>query len=936
MLLYFVITFHPAGGRVFLLRVVLFLLIYASLSGPVLAAGEKRVLVLESGWHDWHWAGEFARGVHWVFDATPGVDVVQNRIDLPHATTPSYEAMLGDLLVARYRDDMPDVVIAGDDRVSKYLDTYGADIFPHTPKVYCYVLPGGGRVQGVLAGGVVSTPDVAGTLLLMRQMQPRLSHVLVVNDRSSGTEVIADEVRRAAATALPGVTLAFIDQWTVAELAARLRSLSPGSAVLFTSLEQDAVGVRIGSRDLQMLTAASSVPVYSLWDWHVRLGAVGGVVSDGMGVGGRIARIAQRWLNGLEPHLGVESTSINITLVDALTMARFGLATGGLPVGASVVNKPPDMREAAPGLFYGGLVVLLVLSLVVAGLGLNTLQRRKVMRRLSAAESRYRSLFENALEGIFRFSPTQGILAANPAFASMLGYGGVEGLLADAGGSMHSLFESDEEYATLLSRLETDEVLRGVECRLRRRDGTSIVAALSLRADRGADGDITLVEGRAVDVTAEKQARADLEVQRERLRLALDASRDGIWDWDTVNDTVHFSSRYFTMLGYAPDAFANELAVWLDLLHPEDRDEAVERARRFVEGVADGDAYETTFRLRAADGAYRWVLSRSMAAARDMNRRAIRVVGVHTDVTELREAQEQLASFNRELEERVKQRTRELREANQALEFSLDAVRRMQDELVQSEKMASLGGLVAGVAHEINTPVGIGVTAGSWLAEKTEELSRQLAANTMRKSDLERYIETARESSATILSNLKRAADLVQSFKQVAVDQTAAEAREFNLRQFLDEALMSLRPRYKRTSHTVTVDVPEDITLYSYPGDLMQVVTNFMTNSLLHGFEDMENGHMRFVASYEGDKVVLEYSDDGKGMDADHVERVFEPFFTTKRGHGGTGLGMHIVYNIVTQRLKGTIVCRSAPGEGAAFRLVFPRDVRKGGGSGER
>lgn len=153
MLLYFVITFHPAGGRVFLLRVVLFLLIYASLSGPVLAAGEKRVLVLESGWHDWHWAGEFARGVHWVFDATPGVDVVQNRIDLPHATTPSYEAMLADLLVARYRDDMPDVVIAGDDRVSKYLDTYGADIFPHTPKVYCYVLPGGAGFRASSRGG---------------------------------------------------------------------------------------------------------------------------------------------------------------------------------------------------------------------------------------------------------------------------------------------------------------------------------------------------------------------------------------------------------------------------------------------------------------------------------------------------------------------------------------------------------------------------------------------------------------------------------------------------------------------------------------------------------------------------------------------------------------------------------------------------------------
>lgn len=914
------------------------LLLFALLlvTGSADAAGYRRVLVLESGWQDWKWAEEVTRGVHWVFDGTPSVEIVQNRVELGDVVDERYEAMLAELLALRYQGDMPDVVIAADDRLSRYLDTYGNTIFPHVPKLYCSVLPGGGRVQGAFTGGVVSSPDIAGTLHLMRQLQPQLARLVVVADESPGAADLVAEVQRTAPVALPDVEIANLSHWTLIELMAKVRSLPPASAVLLVAAERDVVGVRLGSRELRRVLSASAAPVYSLWEWHVSLGATGGVVADGMGIGARAARLAQRWLAGLEPHLGVESGAIKLTVVDAGAMGRYGLGPKALPAGAVVLNRPPDMREAAPGLFYGGLVVLLVLFLAVAALALHGIQRRKVMLRLAEAESRYRSLFENALEGIFRFSPTQGLLAANPAFSAMLGYISPDGLLADAGGNAQVLFESPAEFGGVMARLDADEVLREAECHLRRRDGGVIVAALSLRAERGADGAIALVEGRAVDITAEKQARADLEVQRERFRLALDASRDGIWDWDTTTDTVHFSTRYFSMLGYAPAAFPNELSVWQDLLHPDDRAPAVERAQRFAEGLADGDAYETTFRLRAADGSYRWVLSRSMAAARSPEGRALRVVGVHTDVTELREVQEQLATFNRELEERVRQRTRELREANQALEFSLDAMRRMQDELVQSEKMASLGGLVAGVAHEINTPVGIGVTAGSWLAEKTEELARQLETNSMRKSDLERYIETARESSLTILSNLRRAADLVQSFKQVAVDQTAAEARDFSLRQFLDEALMSLRPRYKRTTHTVDIDVPDTLMLFSYPGDLMQIVTNLITNSLLHGFEGMENGVMRFSAHTEAGKVVIEYSDNGKGMDANLVERVFEPFFTTKRGQGGTGLGMHIVYNIVTQRLKGTIVCRSAPGEGAVFTLVLPQDVRKGGSGGER
>nr|WP_274610495.1 PAS-domain containing protein [Rhodospirillum rubrum] len=256
--------------------------------------------------------------------------------------------------------------------------------------------------------------------------------------------------------------------------------------------------------------------------------------------------------------------------------------------------------------------------------------------------------------------------------------------------------------------------------------------------------------------------------------------------------------------------------------------------------------------------------------------------------------------------------------------------KRAQDALLVSEKMASLGQLVAGIAHEINTPIGTGVTAASLLAEKTQSLTQAVEAGALRRSQLDGYLHIARESSRFILSNLTRAAELIQSFKQVAVDQATDESRLFTVRDYLEEILVSLQPRLKRTPHTMTLECPGDLTMYGPPGALFRVITNLVINSLMHGLEEGATalpGHMVLRVRHEKDTdcVVFHYHDTGRGIPEKNLKRVFDPFFTTRRGEGGTGLGLHIVYNLVTQTLGGTLAVHSPPGQGATFLIKVPR-----------
>ena len=285
-----------------------------------------------------------------------------------------------------------------------------------------------------------------------------------------------------------------------------------------------------------------------------------------------------------------------------------------------------------------------------------------------------------------------------------------------------------------------------------------------------------------------------------------------------------------------------------------------------------------------------------------------------------------LVAAQRELELKVS----EVAVSNAELAATLRRLKAAQEQLVTTEKMASLGGLVAGVAHEINTPVGVGVTAVSSMSSRIASVRAKYQVGELGHRELTDFLDNTEQHCDLLLSNLTRAAELVSSFKQVAVDQSADGLREFDLGAYLSEVWRSLSPQFKGTSLRYEMQVADGIRVRNYPGALSQVLTNLVMNSITHGYAKGELGCLSLKVSRQGDDVELIYRDDGCGIAPEHLNQVFEPFFTTRRGRGGSGLGMHIVYNLVTGQLLGSIDLRSEPRQGVEVNIRFPADIHPG------
>ncbi len=261
---------------------------------------------------------------------------------------------------------------------------------------------------------------------------------------------------------------------------------------------------------------------------------------------------------------------------------------------------------------------------------------------------------------------------------------------------------------------------------------------------------------------------------------------------------------------------------------------------------------------------------------------------------------------------------------SQKLSEALNQLKATQNQLLESKKMAALGVLVAGIAHEINTPIGTALMTASFLANETNAFVAQWEQGQLKRSQLQEYLDNAKESSQLILSNLQRAGELVQSFKQVAVDQTKADKQSFVLKLYLEEALHNLAPHLKQTKHNLTVEGDDTLIIESYPGPLSQVVTNLVLNSIIHAYKPGAGGNLRFEVGRDASGAIIYYSDDGCGIPPQNLDKIFEPFFTTARAKGGSGLGLHIVYNLVTQKLQGNISCESEVGKGTRFTIELP------------
>ncbi|WP_271009661.1 PAS domain S-box protein [Paucibacter sp. B51] len=490
------------------------------------------------------------------------------------------------------------------------------------------------------------------------------------------------------------------------------------------------------------------------------------------------------------------------------------------------------------------------------------------------------------------------------------------------------------DWAAHQAMLERHEAFRDFEYAHYAGDGSVRYVSVSGTPFFDAHGEFAGYRGTGRNITAAKQAeqaliesQAALTETLNRLQAILDsASEVAIIATDLDGRITVFNRGAERMLGYNEREM---LGRYPDFLHrrEEVRQRAVELSAELGETIQGFDTFVAKARVLGSETRV-WTylrkdgsaldVSLTVSLVRDRGGPAMGYLGIARDITEQRQAERALVQLNAELEDRVSSRTIELTEA-------MHTLRQAQDELLRSEKMAALGSLVAGVAHELNTPLGNCLTTASTLEERTREIQAEFEGTGLRRQRLADYLRDAGTAASILLRSLSTSTELVAHFKQLSVDQTSSQRRAFDLASALDDVLSLLRPRLRTTPYQVVCEVHTQRPLDSYPGPLGQVINNLVLNALLHAFGGREHGRLSIRADeLSPDWLLLVVEDDGVGMSEAVRRRAFDPFFTTKMGSGGTGLGLNIVYNIVTGILGGQIELSSEPGKGSRFTFRLP------------
>jgi PAS domain S-box-containing protein len=423
---------------------------------------------------------------------------------------------------------------------------------------------------------------------------------------------------------------------------------------------------------------------------------------------------------------------------------------------------------------------------------------------------------------------------------------------------------------------------------------------------RSPSGEIVAVNVAAEEITDRKRAEAALRSSERQFHTLADSIPQLVWMADAVGKVYWFNNHWHEYLGTSAADTAS--LDWQTILAPAS---LLEARDRWAQVLKAGTALEMELSLLGKEGQYRPFLTRSVPL-RDPSGAIYGWIGTHIDISE-RKRNEQA-----------------IRDARDTAETALQNLKETQNSLIEVEKLAALGRLVAGVAHEINNPVGTSLTVASALERKTATIAKEMTQGTLRRSSLLEFLEIIREASSQLVANLNHAADLIQSFKQVATDRNESNRRTFDLGDLTEQIVLSLRPGLGRKL-TLKVERQPDLTMISYPGPYGQVLTNLFLNSVTHAFPDDKAGAIDIKVLAAGkNNVEIIFSDDGCGMSADDRRKAFDPFFTTRRDQGSTGLGLHIVHSIVTNYLGGQLRLESEPGKGTTIRLVLPREAPAG------
>ncbi|MGN6580313.1 MAG: PAS domain-containing protein [Bordetella sp.] len=564
--------------------------------------------------------------------------------------------------------------------------------------------------------------------------------------------------------------------------------------------------------------------------------------------------------------------------------------------------------------------------LIMMGARQDITERKHAEESLRSESARFMELARVSNTGVWEWDKANSCLWSSPEYFSMLGLNpqdyAAPGSITLQNAWIDLLHPDDIEQARQsFAQYLADEPshMYETEFRMRHANGSWVWILSRGSILRDANGKSTgKMLGTHIDATSLKNALAQLRDSQEQLRRISDNLPDStVYQIDCGGP---HGPRRFTYLsegiqrvhGLAVEDVMRDPSLLYDQMNPEDL--VLMRALE-SECIANMTDFKAETRCTLPDGRQCWILITS--SPRKMSNGHVVFDGLSIDITEQKQQEERIHELNTQLEQRVQERTLKLSSA-------LDGLRRTQKELLQSEKLASLGALVAGVAHELNTPIGTAVTVASTLVQ-THKRFKALTETGLTRSALAEYLNDVQEGGLIIERNLERAAELLGGFKQLAVDQTSYQRRSFSVHEVVQEIMLSMRPTLRKTKFELVTDIPRDLVMDSLPGPLGQVLINLINNALVHAFGDRDTGTISLGArATDPGWLSVTVRDDGRGIPQEHQSKIFDPFFTTKMGQGGSGLGLHITYTLVTGPLGGRIELHSAPGQGTSFVLHLP------------
>jgi PAS domain S-box-containing protein len=514
-------------------------------------------------------------------------------------------------------------------------------------------------------------------------------------------------------------------------------------------------------------------------------------------------------------------------------------------------------------------------------------------------------IYDTAPIGLAFLAPDCRYLQINQRLTEICGIS-VEGHLGrTVRDCVPALAESVEQIVR--SIMETGNPVTGIEVAGQRADQVEERSWVTYwHPLRSPSGEIIGVNVAAEEITERKRAEAALQASERQFHTLADSIPQLVWMADAGGKIFWFNDHWHNYTGTTVgDTSSHD---WRTMLDPSSR----EARSHWDHALQTTTALELELSLLGKDGEYRPFLTRAVPL-RNPAGTVYGWIGTHIDISERKRSEQ------------------EVRAARDAAEAALQNLRETQNSLIEAEKLAALGRLVAGVAHEINNPVGISLTVASSLEHKSALFAAEVASGNLKRSSLNDYIASIRDAGAQLTANLNRAAELIQSFKQVAADRNQSDQRTFDIGDLTQKIVTSLRLGLPHRDLALKVRCQPDLAMNSYPGPYGQVLNNLFLNSVTHAFPDGRTGTISItVREADPDHVEVLFSDDGCGMSRDIKRQAFNPFFTTTRHQGGTGLGLHIVHNIVTNKLGGRLHLDSEPDEGTTLRIILPREAPTG------